>query len=171
MQKILVSSCLLGDPVRYDGQGAKLEHNILHRWIHEGRIVSVCPEIRGGLGIPRAPAEIIGSNGFAVLDGFAAVLDASGRDLTRNMMDGAADVLQLAQAAGVKVALLKDGSPSCGRTYIHNGQFKGLKKRGEAGVTAALLQRNGIAVFSEHQIVEADRELARLEVRTREASR
>jgi len=171
MQRILVSSCLLGDPVRYDGRGAKLEHKILDRWAREGRIISVCPEIRGGLNVPRPPAEIIGANGFAVLDGFAAVLDATGRDLTRDMVEGASDVLQVARAAAVKVAVLKDGSPSCGRTFIHNGQFKGLKKRGEVGVTTALLQRHGIFVFSEHQIAEADRQLAQLELKTRGASR
>jgi uncharacterized protein YbbK (DUF523 family) len=164
MEKILISSCLLGDPVRYDGRGAKIENVILNRWVAEGRIVSVCPEIRGGLSVPRAPAEIIGVNGFAVLDGFGAVLDSRGNDLTRPLLEGANKVLQLARSLGVKVAMLKDGSPSCGRTFIHNGQFRGLKKRGEVGVTSALLQRNGIGVFSEHQIVEAERRLAELEL-------
>lgn len=163
MEKILVSSCLLGDPVRYDGKGAKIENQILNRWIAEGRVVPVCPEIRGGLTVPRPPSEIIGNNGFAVLDGFAAVLDAMGDDVTRPLCDGANSVLQLARSNRVRVAILKDGSPSCGRTFIHNGQFRGVKKRGEVGVTCALLQRNGIAVFSEYQIAEAARRLAELE--------
>ncbi len=164
MQKVLVSSCLLGDPVRYDGKGAKIENRILDRWVSEHRIVPVCPEIRAGLSVPRPPAEIIGTNGFAVLDGFAAVLDAHGNDLTQPLLEGANTVLRLAQSLSVKVAVLKDGSPSCGRTFIHNGQFRGVKKRGEVGVTAALLQRNGITVFSEYQIADADKRLAELEL-------
>jgi uncharacterized protein YbbK (DUF523 family) len=163
MQRVLISSCLLGDPVRYNGQGARVRNEIVARWITEGRVISVCPEVRGGFGVPRAPAEIIGSNGFAVLDGFAAVLDDRGTDVTPQMVAGAYQALQLAQSLGIRVAVLKDGSPSCGRTYIHNGQFSGMKKRGESGVTAALLQRNGIAVFSEYQIADAERRLNELE--------
>jgi uncharacterized protein YbbK (DUF523 family) len=142
-----------------------VENEILEQWIEEGRIISSCPEVRAGLGVPRRPAEIIGANGFAVMDGFAAVVDDMGTDITRQMIVGAMEALQLAQSHGVKVAVLKDGSPSCGRTYIHNGQFRGRKKRGEVGVTAAMLQRNGIAVFSEHQIVEAQARLIELETR------
>jgi uncharacterized protein YbbK (DUF523 family) len=163
MEKILISSCLLGEPVRYDGRGAKIESSIIERWIGEGRMIPVCPELTAGLGVPRPPAEIIGANGYAVLDGFGAVLDARGNDLTRHLVRGAYDVLQFAQSIGIRLAVLKDGSPSCGRTFIHNGQFKGLKKRGEVGVTAALLQRHGISVFSEYQIAEAETRLIELE--------
>jgi uncharacterized protein YbbK (DUF523 family) len=167
MQKVLISSCLLGDPVRYNGKDAKVESTIIERWIEEGRVVSICPELSGGLHIPRSPAEIIGTGGFSVLDGFAVVLDDRGNDLTRQFVQGAQEALQLAQSLGVRVAVLKDGSPSCGRTYIHNGQFRGVKKRAESGVTAALLQRNGIAVFSEYQIGEAQRRLVDLETSRR----
>jgi uncharacterized protein YbbK (DUF523 family) len=163
MQKILVSSCLLGEKVRYSGQAAKVENEIIDRWMAEGRVVSICPEVRAGLGVPRPAAEIIGMNGFAVLDGFAVVLDDRGKDVTTQLVSGAQDALQLARTHGARIAVLKDGSPSCGRTYIHNGQFRGAKKRGEPGVTAALLLRNGVTVFSEHQIAEAERELRRLE--------
>ena len=163
MEKVLVSACLLGDRVRYHSVDAKTESALVDEWMAEGRIVSFCPEVSGGLAVPRAPAEIIGANGFAVLDGFAAVLDDEGNDVTRELMDGARNALRLAQSQGVQVAVLKDGSPSCGRSYIHNGQFRGVRKRGESGVTAALLQRHGIAVFSEHEIAQADRRVRELE--------
>lgn len=163
MEKVLISSCLLGSPVRYNGNDAKVASEIIEKWVAEGRAVSICPELSGGLGVPRPPAEIIGVNGFAVLDGFAAVLDDRGIDITYPMVAGAYDVLRAAQSLGVRVAVLKDGSPSCGRTYIYNGQFRNIKKRGEVGVTVALLQRNGVSVFSEHQIVEAERKLKDLE--------
>jgi uncharacterized protein YbbK (DUF523 family) len=165
MEKVLISSCLLGSPVRYNGVAAKVSSEIIDRWITEGRTISICPELSGGFGTPRPPAEIIGVNGFAVLDGFAAVLDDRGADVTRQYVAGAQSVLQLARSLNVRVAVMKDGSPSCGRTYIHNGQFRGVKKRGEVGVTVALLQRNGVAVFSERQIAEAERRIKELENR------
>jgi uncharacterized protein YbbK (DUF523 family) len=117
----------------------------------------------GGRGVPRAPAEIIGTNGFSVLDGFAAVLDSEGNDVTLLTLEGARMALEQARSQGVKVAVLRDGSPSCGCSFIYNGTFRGIKKRGEPGVTAALLQRHGIAVFGEHQIEQADRRLRELE--------
>ena len=163
MEKILISACLLGDRVRYDGGDAKIENKTVDKWIAEGRAVSFCPEVSGGLPVPRPPAEIIGANGFAALDGFAAVLDNSGRDVTRQLIEGALNALRVAQSMGVRVAVLKEGSPSCGRSYIHNGQFRGIRKRGEPGVTAALFQRHGIAVFSEHQIAQAEQRLRELD--------
>src|SRR4051812_32550340 len=57
--KVLVSACLLGAPVRYNGKDKKSSHAVLQRWIDEGRVVSVCPEVMGGLGTPRPPAEIV----------------------------------------------------------------------------------------------------------------
>jgi uncharacterized protein YbbK (DUF523 family) len=164
MEKVLISSCLLGNPVRYNGQDAKVESEIINKWLAEGRAISVCPEL---FAIPRPPAEIIGANGYAVLDGFAVVLDDRGSDITRQYVAGAQEVLSVAQRIGARVAVLKDGSPSCGRTYIYNGQFRGVMKRGEAGVTSALLQRNGVAVFSEHQILEAQARLIILETSLR----
>ena len=163
MQKVLVSSCLLGDKVRFNGSAATVQNEILDRWVREGRVVSVCPELKAGFAVPRPAAEIIGMNGFAVLDGFAVVLDDRGNDITTQVIAGAQEVLNIARLNGAHVAVLKDGSPSCGRSYIHNGQFRGIKKRNEVGVTTALLQRNGVAVFSEHQIAEAERALEKLE--------
>lgn len=163
MEKILISACLLGDPVRYRGGAALIESKIIDKWVQEGRALSFCPEVSGGLTVPRAPAEIIGASGFAVLDGFAVVLDNQGCDVTRALLDGAHKALQLAKSESVRIAVLKDGSPSCGRSFIHNGQFRGIRKRGEPGVTAALLQRHGIAVFSEQQIAQAEQHLFELE--------
>jgi uncharacterized protein YbbK (DUF523 family) len=163
MEKVLISSCLIGEPVRYDGRSAKIESNVLERWVAEGRMVPVCAELSGGLIVPRSPAEIIGRNGFAVLDGFAVVLDIHGKERTQALVRGAHEVLETAQSLGIRIAVLKDGSPSCGRNFIHNGQFNGTKKRGEMGVTAALLVRNGVAVYSEYQIAEAEQFLIELE--------
>jgi uncharacterized protein YbbK (DUF523 family) len=137
--KVLVSSCLLGEPVRYHGGAATLESGVLDRWRAEGRVVAACPEVAGGLSVPRAPAEITGGDGDSVTAAFLA---------------GARRTLDLARAAGVGLAVLKDGSPSCGTTYVYDGTFRGQRSAGR-GLTAALLAQNGIPVFSERQLAEA----------------
>jgi uncharacterized protein YbbK (DUF523 family) len=155
MNKVLVSACLLGEPVRYHGGHALVAHAILRRWELEGRIVSVCPEVLGGLPVPRPPAEIQGSDGSAVLSRECTVLDANGQDVTDLFLAGAERALAIARSRKVKAAVLKDGSPSCGSQIIFDGSFSGRRQAGQ-GVTAALLEQNGIPVFSELEIAKAD---------------
>jgi len=152
--KILVSSCLLGERVRYHGGDASIQSRILDRWKEEGRLVLGCPETAGGLSVPRPPAEITGGDGSAVLARRAYVGDSSGTDVTDAFLRGARATLDLAVANGVRVAVLKDGSPSCATSYIHDGSFRNQRDPGK-GVTAALLEQAGIKLFNEHQLEEA----------------
>lgn len=155
MQFVLVSACLLGSPVRYDGNHKLSGSGILQRWLAEGRVVSVCPEISGGLPVPRPPAEIVsGAGGGNVLSGFAKVVDISNADVTAHFVSGARQALELAKVRGIRVAVLKEGSPSCGSGHIYDGTFSGSKVQG-TGVCAALLQSAGVAVFTEYQFLEA----------------
>jgi uncharacterized protein YbbK (DUF523 family) len=154
MIRIVVSACLLGSPVRHDGRDKKSSHPVLQRWLEEGRIVSACPEMLGGLGTPRPPAEIIN------VDGVRRVVTIDGRDVTGAFESGARAAFD--QADGVRVAVLKEGSPSCGSSFVYDGTFSKTKVAGE-GITAALLRSRGIAVFSEEQIEEADKYLMSLE--------
>ena len=163
MQSILVSACLLGHPVRYDGGRAEVEFHILRRWAAEGRVVAVCPEVAGGLPTPRPPAEISGGRGGSlVLDGSATVIDVAGRDITTSFVRGAEHVLAVAEARGARIAVLKDGSPSCGSTYTYDGSFTG-RRVPAPGVTAARLREAGLRVFGEAQLEEAAVYLAALE--------
>lgn len=151
-RKILVSACLLGLPVRYDGRGKALAHDLLDRWRQEGRVVSFCPEISAGMPVPRAPAEIEGGmTGEDVLDGRARVIDTSGADLTDGFVHAARNALAIALEEGCRHALLIDGSPSCGSLAIYDGTFSGAKHAGN-GVTAALLRRHGISVHAPEEI-------------------
>ena len=59
-----VSACLGGCPVRYDGQDQKVAE--IADLVKQKRAIPVCPEVLGGLSIPRTPAEIVGGDGFAV---------------------------------------------------------------------------------------------------------
>lgn len=144
MVKVLVSSCLLGAPVRYDGRDKKSSHPVLQRWLEEGRVVSVCPEMLGGLGTPRPPAEIVA--------GTRRVVTRDGVDVTAAFEAGARAA---AEQAIAHVAVLKEGSPSCGSSFVYDGTFSKTSIAGE-GVTAALLRARGVAVFSEDQIEAAD---------------
>ncbi|MEW8977382.1 MAG: DUF523 domain-containing protein [Symbiobacterium sp.] len=143
---ILVSACLVGCHCRYDG-GTK-ERPDLVKLIRQGRAVPVCPEQMGGLPTPRVPAEIVGGDGEAVLDGRARVVNSAGDDVTAQFLAGAREALRMAEAAGASVAILKERSPSCGSAAIYDGTFSGATVPG-AGVTAALLRRHGVRVYSE----------------------
>jgi uncharacterized protein YbbK (DUF523 family) len=97
-----------------------------------------------------------------VLEGQAQVIDTAGRDVTPSFVMGADHALAVARAGGVRIAVLKDGSPSCGASYIYDGSFTG-RRIPAAGVTAARLRDAGLRVFSEAQLEEAAIHLARLE--------
>ncbi len=141
MEKIFVSSCLLGAPVRYDGKGQALKHPQLATWQQQKRIVSFCPEVAGGLPIPRAPAELKSQK----------VITKSGEDMTAEFELGAQRALRFCKLNHIRFALLKESSPSCGRNNIYDGTHSGIKIIG-MGLTAALLEQNDIKVFSEMQI-------------------
>ncbi len=146
MNKILVSACLLGAKVRYDGRDNLLDHPILKRWHDEGRIVSVCPETLGGLPTPRPPAEI--QTRFPIL-----VTTKDEDDVTPEFLSGAEQALELARRYNCSCALMKSRSPSCGNREIYDGSFSG-KLVANAGVAAGELLQNGIPVFNEHQLDE-----------------
>jgi uncharacterized protein YbbK (DUF523 family) len=160
---VVVSACLLGDPVRYDGTDNCVRSDILERWRHEERVVAYCPEVAGGLSTPRPPSEIIGGRGADVLEGDAVVETESGGDVTDEYVAGARGALEAARRTGAQVAVLKDGSPSCGSTYVYDGTFSGREVDGALGVTAALLERHDIRVFHEGTLERADTCLRQLE--------
>lgn len=145
MKKVLVSACLVGERVRFDGRDKAQQHPVLARWLAEGRVVRVCPEVAGGLPVPRPPAEI--SKG--------RVLARDGRDVSDEFERGAQEALRLVKAHGITLAVLKSGSPSCGSGFIYDGTFSKTRVDGD-GVTTALLQRHGVTVFSELDWDQAD---------------
>lgn len=147
VSKIMVSACLVGENCRYNAECLEAVPELL-RLVEEGRAVPVCPEVMGGAPVPREPCEIRGGDGFDVLDGRARVFDRCGADVTGIFLAGAAAVLDAARRDGVRTAVLKERSPSCGSSMIYDGSFTGKRVPG-SGCTAALLAREGIAVYSE----------------------
>ena len=159
--KVLVSRCLLGHRVRYDG-GASGPYAQLAQWQAEGRVIALCPEVAGGLPTPRAPAEIPGGQGVEVLAGRAPVMTAEGEDVTAAFVSGAQQALELVTQHGIRIAILKANSPSCGNVLTYDGSFGGVKVPGQ-GVTAALLTQAGVQVFSELELEDAAKALAALD--------
>ena len=161
MERILVSACLLGAPVRYDG-GNHGPFPLLQSWHGEGRLVPLCPEVAGGLPTPRPPAEIPGGSGSQVLAGRVPVLDVYGMDVTSAFRAGADAALHLVREHGIRLAILKARSPSCGNRQTYDGSFSGVLVDGE-GVTAAALRQAGVQVFNEQELDAAAAALRALE--------
>lgn len=157
--KILVSSCLLGEDVRYDGgnssiaMGAKFtfsQKELFMDILCDNQVYSFCPETAGGLPTPRPPAELISR------EKPFKVSTKDGEDVTFAFLMGAKKTLDLCQEEGIKVALLKAKSPSCGNEEIYDGTFSGTLVEGK-GLTARLLHENGITVFNENQLKELNK--------------
>ena len=144
---VLVSACLAGEPCRYDGRAAP--HPAVLRLVAQGRAVPVCPELLGGLGVPREPAELCADRigGKAM----CRAVCRSGRDVTAEFLAGAQGALEVCRAKGCQRAILKARSPSCGSGRIYDGTFSGVLVPGD-GVLAALLKENNIAVASEKDL-------------------
>ncbi len=151
--KILVSACLMGFNVRYNGTKKGSLQQTLAYLQQEQRLVIHCPELAAGLPVPRSPAEIRDGNGKDVMGGAAQIVEDSGQDVTAHYQLAAWLALKTAQSEGCCAALLTDGSPTCGSQQIYDGTFSGVQRPG-MGVTAALLEANGIRVFSHQQIAE-----------------
>jgi uncharacterized protein YbbK (DUF523 family) len=139
----IVSACLVG--VNCNFKANNWLNPELREQFLKGDLFPVCPEVLGGLSVPRVPAEIVGGHGVNVLEGGAKVVNMEGVDVTAEFVKGAQAVLEIARSVGAKEALLTEKSPSCGCGCIFDGTFTDKFREGD-GVTAALLKQNGIKV-------------------------
>ncbi len=137
----LISACLVGVNCRYNGENTLDER--LVGLIESGEAIAVCPEVLGDLPIPREPCEIIKTG-----DEIQKVISQSAKDYTKNFFKGAEKTLEICKIIGIKKAILQSRSPSCGYGKIYDGTFSGTQIEGN-GVTAELLDKNGIKVFNE----------------------
>ncbi len=142
---ILISACLAGRNVKYNGSNNAVPW--LCEWIeqHEDQVLLVCPEVMGGLPTPRLPAEIQFS------EANSGAVPEKGEDVTEQFLIGAEKVLELVKQHHITSAILKANSPSCSGFYIYDGTFSGTKIVGQ-GITAALLMEHGVRVYSEEML-------------------
>ena len=142
MKKILVSRCLYGDkPVRYDGNTKEERNPRFLKWKEDDRLIPVCPEVDGGLPVPRTDAQRVGNQ----------VITRDGRDVTREYRKGAEIALEQALQEDVLCAVLKEKSPSCGSSRVYDGTFEGTLIEGQ-GLTTEMLREAGIRVYSEEEL-------------------
>ncbi|MBI0559569.1 DUF523 domain-containing protein [Pectobacterium parmentieri] len=152
MSNILISACLSGFPIRYNGTEKKSVGDYLDQWRQQERLITFCPELAAGFSTPRPSAEIIPASGdHSVITAGARVVEATGSDVTARYILGAWLTLQMAQQHNCRFALLTERSPSCGSNIIYSGRFDGSQTAG-SGVTAELLRHHGIEVFSDCEI-------------------
>lgn len=139
MEKILISACLVGDKVKYDGRSNYNEK--IKLLLEKYELVPFCPEVEGGLPTPRKPSERVKDR----------VKMENGKDVTKYYEKGAELALNICLYLGIKIAILKENSPSCGTHKIYDGSFSHKLIDGE-GYTTELLKRKGIKVLSEDEI-------------------
>lgn len=132
----LISACLCGVCCRYDGSSFSIDRFV--RLAENGLALPVCPELLGGLIVPRPPCELSGGR----------VISKDGDDLTEDFLRGAQRTLELALKHQIRYVIFKERSPSCGCGTVFDGSFSGCLVPGE-GVATALLRQYGITVFSE----------------------
>jgi len=146
MQKenLLISSCLYGEYVRYDGDHNKIRNDLLDKLKMKYNLFHYCPEVAGGLSTPRVPCEIVSINPFKIVD-------KNGIETTKEFLEGARKTLELCIKNNITKVILKSNSPSCSSSFIYDGSFSGTKVTG-VGATAQLLYDNNIEVFDEHEI-------------------
>lgn len=144
-EKVLISACLAGINCKFNGENNLLDGGILDEISKRYHLLFICPEVFGGLGTPREPAEM--------KDGL--VVTKTAKDVSENFKFGAEICLKIAKLNGCKKAILKARSPSCGSGQIYDGSFSKKLIFGD-GVAAKLLKENGILVFSEDEIGQLD---------------
>ena len=163
----IISACLCGVNCKYSGNNNLNEKCM--KLFQDGKALLVCPEQLGGLCTPRNPAEL-DSSAKNVIEGDGKVIDNAGNDVTKQFLDGAYETLRIAKTAGIKKAILKEGSPSCGCNFVYDGAFSGNKIEGK-GITAYVLEQEGIAVISDEDLDESDSKLVYLNGYNREKAK
>ena len=134
--KVMVSACLLGENCKYNGGNNRNEE--LVRLLSGHTVIPVCPEVLGGLPVPRVPAEIV--NG--------CVTNREGVSVDEAFRTGAEKALDIAGREQPDLIVLKSRSPSCGARQIYDGTFSGTLIPGQ-GVFAEMAQKAGFCVMDE----------------------
>lgn len=134
---ILVSSCLCGVNCKYNG-GNNEDKRII-KLMDTHTVICVCPEVLGGLSIPRPPSEIKGDR----------VITKDGEDVTEAFYKGAGLALEAAEKYNVDIAILKANSPSCGCGKVYDGTFSKTLVDGD-GIFARMLKEKNIKVYNEN---------------------
>lgn len=150
MKKILVSACLLGIDCKYSGKNNKNEK--LLEFLKGKDIIPICPEQLGGLKTPRQMAELK-SSAKEIIENKGIVITKDNKDVTKEFLKGGYEILKYLELFDIEKAILKEGSPSCGSNFVYDGSFSSKKIKGQ-GITAYLLEKEGVKLSSENNFME-----------------
>jgi uncharacterized protein YbbK (DUF523 family) len=136
---VVVSACLLGVRCRYDGNHQRTDAAVAP--LGDVELLPLCPEVLARFGVPR-PAITLCRDSRGEL---SRATDARGRDVSQALEAGARLADRFAVQAGAQRALLKERSPSCGVTRVHeqDGVVEG------AGRFTLRLRKRGLPIVSE----------------------
>ena len=141
--KVMVSACLLGENCKYNGGNNRDEELI--RLLSGHTVIPICPEVLGGLPVPRVPAEIV--------DGI--VMNREGISVDDAFRKGAASALEIAVREQPDRIILQSRSPSCGAKQVYDGTFSGKLIPG-MGVFAEMAQKAGFRVMDVEDFIEEE---------------
>lgn len=143
MKSLLISKCLLGENVRYDGGNCSLGDKVIKRLQAKFNLIPICPEVLAGMSIPRIPIELKEGR----------VITKNQQDVTDKFVSVKSLIKELSRSHKIEMALLKEGSPSCGVSQIYSGDFDGKIIPG-SGIITMYCKELGLKVYSEDQIEE-----------------
>lgn len=146
-KKIIISACLYGQNVRYDGNNNSIQENkFIKKLMALDMLIPFCPEVEGGLPTPRIPVEIIDNK----------AIDKEGNNRTKNFFNGAQKICTIAEENDVKIAIMKSRSPSCGKGKIYDGTF--TRKLIDAnGIAVMELEKLGVTVYTEDDLIKLEK--------------
>lgn len=136
----IVSACLCGEKCRYDGK--ELVSQQIKELVDSGKAIMICPEVLGGMSVPRLPCEIKNNR----------ITNTNNEDTTKYFKNGAEKVLEIVKKYNIKKAILKEKSPSCGSNFIYDGNFNRTLIQGE-GLTTKLLRKHDVLVISDEDFI------------------
>ena len=139
--KIAVSACLLGHNCKYNGGNNRSQAVLDYIKGHE--VIPVCPEVTGGLPIPRIPVEL--------RDGKA--INANGENVTEFFRKGVEKTMEKLAGETIDLAILQPRSPSCGCKQIYDGTFTKTLIEGK-GMFAQALAEAGIPMMDADHLPE-----------------
>ncbi|MBT4792942.1 MAG: DUF523 domain-containing protein [Halobacteriovoraceae bacterium] len=143
MKKIIISKCLLGEKVRYDGGHCSLRGDYLARLKNKYELIPICPEVASGLGTPRDPIEFTDGD----------IVSLAGENITAKFNPVMEELEHIIKRDKIKMAIMKEKSPSCGVNYIYDGTFSGKITEG-SGLITSLFKRLGVEVYSEEDVAK-----------------
>lgn len=141
--KLLVSSCLLGQNVRYDGGNCPIDSGWISELKAKGKIVGFCPEVVAGMSVPRKPMELLGEE----------VFDVDGNRVTSQFLPLIQNIEHFIKENSIIMALMKEKSPSCGVGLVYDGTFSGKVVKGQGIVSREISKY--IPIYSENELLVA----------------